>query len=151
MDDMTELNLDTYARLLAHVACRRGVPMKRILAELGVDAEELRLAEPALRERLIGAWDNRAGILAMKFAAALGAEMVRLGAVGGDWTREEEGPELVVPLSDARPAEPEVPTFLQAASAQGFSAPLAGPASVPEPPPVPSLKGTVDVDLSAVV
>lgn len=81
---MGTLTWETYARLLAHLSCRRDTPLSAILAELGIDAGELQRGEPALREELASAWTHRKGILAMKLASALGVELARLGPAGGD-------------------------------------------------------------------
>jgi hypothetical protein len=112
---MSTLTWETYARLLAHLSCRRGTPLSAILAELGIDADELQQGEPALREELAGAWTNRKGILAMKLASALGVELRRLGAVGGDGAPALVGQAPDVPVAD-QPRETNLPSYLQPAS-----------------------------------
>ncbi len=145
------LTLETYARLLARLAARRSARASDILSELGVSADELREAEPVLRAQLADAWNKRQGIVAMKFATALGAELQTLGPLIGDSTA---------------PAAPEVretatPSYLQAPpaatlpviAAPSFTAPPTEPA---KPPAIvakapPQLAGTANVDLSAII
>ena len=168
---MSELSLEMYARLLAHVACRRGARLSDLLSELGIDAEALPAAEIALREQLTSAWVNRRGILAMKFAAALGAELQRLGPIGGDGASPLP-PEVVSLLSTA-PEVPEtaMPSYLHtplttdrggigappfvalpAAPSLPAAPPIAPPALIRKEPASPStLAGTGNLDLTAIV
>ena len=161
---MTEMNLEIYARILARLACRRGARLDEILAELGVDADAFGHAEPGLRAELSGAWPNRKGIGAMKFATALGTELERLGALGNDTHPSkvvgDDGPPALFPAAP-RPREPEVPSFLQAAAAPQVSIARMAPPPEPAPPPpvihVPpaepssgaSLAGTANMDVHA--
>lgn len=145
------LPIETYARLLAHLAARPRVPLADLLAELAISPAELRDAEPALRAQLSAAWPRRQGIAAMKFASALGDELAKLA--------------LLAPGADAEPPpapllEPEkaLPSFLQPAQLPVSPPPLLPvmPPALPEALPVvhrpPSrLAGTAEADLSAIV
>ncbi|APR76036.1 Hypothetical protein A7982_01383 [Minicystis rosea] len=159
---MGALTLTLYAQLLARLACRRGARVEDVLAELGVGADDLARDEQALRRELAAAWPSRKGIDAMKFATALGRELERLGALGGDGApaedRERDAASAPLP-SETRPREPELPSFLQTPRAQITSfapAPVAPPpivhtrmeATTPSRSP---LAGTADMDLSAIV
>ena len=163
---MSALDLEAYARLLARMACQRERPVAEILAELGLDAEAVKQAEAAHRDELANAWTRRSGILAMKFAAALGKELLTLGPlVGSGRSAGPKEPDLAPPpLAASGPArEPERPSFLQPAApapsppapapALAAPAPPAGAAPAPAPPlsPMAHLAGTGDVDLHAVV
>jgi hypothetical protein len=150
------ISLDTYARLLAHLAIRRSTPVAEILAELSISAEDLAEEELALRQSLASAWLQRRGVVAMKFAATLGDELLKLatrpaaakGESGG------EGPVAVPGVA--------IPSFLQPAplAAPVFAPPVpvtpAAPIDPPEPPamlarPSAHLAGTMDADLGAIV
>ena len=153
---MTTLDVETYARLLARLALRGGkggARLEEILAELGVEAEALRASEPALRAELARAWPRRKGIAAMKFASAIGEELLRHGPLGIEVAS--------MPLPAARePDRKELPSYLQAPLAL---APLpatppppaptpAGPAATPKPTqPNPRLQATMDADTAAIV
>ncbi|MFT3770165.1 MAG: hypothetical protein QM820_32450 [Minicystis sp.] len=130
-EDVTEVTLETYARLLAHVACRRGVPMKEILVELGVEVEALYAAERAFRQQLAGAWEGRKGIVAMKFAAALGAALENLGPIGGEGSGspQEQRPDEPALVAVAREPERSVPSYLQASPGPGLGSFAVQPSS----------------------
>lgn len=140
-----DLDLPMYARILARLACRRDPSLPQILGELGVDAGELREAEPALRRDLSMAWQERKGIAAMKFAAALGEELSKLALLGGEGG---EGAASEIEL----PRGTDVPSFLQPAPMQPQAEPERG---APPPPmvatPPPRLAGTAEMDLQAVI
>ena len=162
---MTALSLEIYARLLAQLACRRGVRMEKILAEFGVTDDELREAEPALRRELADALERRKGIAAMKFAASIGAELARLGPIGGHGGEQPEAPrrdEPAMPLHDSEKATPsylqappQASTWQQAPSAlvtpsivppwaaHGPLAGESGPASLPEKSALPAASPAV--------
>ncbi len=119
--------------------------------------------EPALREQLAGLWNNRQGVSAMKFAAALGAELTRLGPLGGEGAAVTR-PELVPVLAAAPEVhETEMPSYLQtpaprmqsgavAPSSPAIAPPVAPPPMVrAEPASASRLAGTANMDLSAVV
>ncbi len=53
-EERAGIDLETYARLLAHVVCRRGTPPEQIAEELGVALADLHTAEAVLREQLAG-------------------------------------------------------------------------------------------------
>jgi hypothetical protein len=161
------LSLEAYARLLAHVACRRGVRLAEILAELGIEQEALHAAEVALREQLAGVLQHRSGMAAMKFTSALGAELGLLGPIGGDGSTPPP-PEIVPILADAPEVrDTEMPSYLQgpppharggAVEPHVFRA-VPAVTRVPEPPPMvraqqasaSPLAGTANVDMSAIV
>lgn len=168
---MTTLTIETYGRILANILCRRRAPLAEVLADLGVDPAELERDEPGLRHELTDAWPSRRGILAMKFATALGAELNRLGPLGGDGAGPP-APEVVQLLADAPEVrETAMPSFLQASlaadrggtGASPFLVPpavafspigpqITPPALVPkEPASTSSLAGTANLDLSAIV
>jgi hypothetical protein len=153
---MTELSLETYARLLAHIACRRGTRTSDLLSELGIDAEGLHAAEGALREQLASSRTMRRGIAAMNFAEALGAELKRLGPLGGDGAAPPP-PDIVPVLADAPEVrETSLPSYLQERG--GLVAPPISP-SPAVPPDAPAVvraaaspfAETTNMDLSAVV
>jgi hypothetical protein len=150
---MPALDLTTYARIVAHLACRRGARLSEVLADLGIDGEELARAEPDLRRDLAGAWPNRMGIGAMRFATALATELEALGPLASDTQRASQADPVPVPVV----AEPEkaLPSFLQPVSLPTPSFAPVMPPDAPEPPPFhrppARLAGTMDADLSAIV
>lgn len=72
------MTLETYARLLALLAVRRGARIDDVLSELGISVGELHRDEAALRAQLAGLWPRRKGVAAMQFASALGEALVGL-------------------------------------------------------------------------
>jgi hypothetical protein len=162
---MTELGMEAYARLLAHLACRRGTRMDEILADLGLDAGALAEGEAALREELTSAWTRRSGILAMKFATALGKELSLLGPAGSAGTDPARpDPEPLPEPASGLPRETDLPSFLQpVAPAPSPLIPLAplAPLAPPTPsapcapsapaPEIAKLAATGDLDLQAVL
>jgi hypothetical protein len=136
---MPKLTLETYARLLANAACRRGAPLGGLLAELGVDAADLQVADASLREEIAALWDKRQGIAAMKFAAAFGAELRRLGPIAGDGAVPTP-PEAVAILAAAAPEvrETDMPSYLQAPSPAARGGLVAPPFLAPPVGPAPS-------------
>lgn len=151
------MNLETYARVLAQVACRRGTRIEEILAELGVDAAQLREAEAAFRQELVEMWPNRKGILAMKFASVLGEELVKLDPIGA---QSGGGERPTGPAPEARPrtAEVAVPSYMREPTASpsppsgGFALPSAVSAMLADPlAPKPGPGVTADADISSIV
>jgi hypothetical protein len=152
------VTLEQYARALALAACRRDVQMSDLLAEVGVTEEDLGKAEGGLREQLAGAWDSRKGVLAMKFAAALGAELLRLGPIGtGTPPKAPPVDQSVTLPSETRPHETDLPSFMQsklgafAAQDPMSTLPLPSMSPVAEPAPPHRLDGTADMDLSTIM
>src|ERR1700733_9946302 len=124
---MTKLILEMYALLLANVACRRGAPLGGILAELGIDAADLQAEEAALREEMAGLWHQRKGVVAMKFAGALGAELVRLGPLGGEGAGQAQPAAIAAPPAMSEVRDAALPSYLQMPSSA-----IAEPAGHPE-------------------
>lgn len=137
---MPNLPLQTYARLIANLAARRGTPLGEVLSELGLSLEDLKDSEATTLAELAQSWPRRKGIAAMKFATALAEELVKLGPIHLGGTHEAE-PEIL------RPRENEVPSYLREPPAQ---VPLPAPPTALPKGPSP-LAETASMDLSAVV
>jgi hypothetical protein len=142
---VSTLSLEGYARILAHLACRRGASVEEILSELGVERDDFRRADELLRRELAVAWPRRKGIGAMKFATALGKELERLGPIGAPAQPEREPRE-----PEPRETETAIPSYLQAPLPADPLPVAVAPAPERESPRV-RFGGTADMDLSGIV
>jgi hypothetical protein len=124
---MIQLSLETYAKLLARLACRRHARLDAVLAEIGVQAEALLRDEPALLRELATTLQRHKGVAAMKFAEALATEVERLGGAALALGAPGDAAPLV-------PARPEVPSFLRAEQAPMAAALAVSAVPLPAPP-----------------